>query len=127
MVCASEQSVIVLDSIYGKVREEFMKRNCYLLNEEQDDKIRKIILKDGKANADIVGKSAYTIAKMAGIDVNDKTKVLIGEVESTDISEAFAHEKLSPVLAMYRAKDFDDAIHGYKNPDGTYTVFIHMF
>ena len=110
LICASEQSVIVLDSIYGKVREEFMKRNCYLLNEEQDDKIRKIILKDGKANADIVGKSAYTIAKMAGIDVNDKTKVLIGEVESTDISEAFAHEKLSPVLAMYRAKDFDDAI-----------------
>lgn len=110
MICASEQSVIVLDSIYGKVREEFMKRNCYLLNNEQDEKIRDIMMIDGKINSDIVGKSAYTIAKMVGIDANDKTKLLIGEVEKTDKTEAFAHEKLFPILAMYKANNFDDAI-----------------
>ena len=110
MICASEQSVIVLDNIYDKVKAEFEKRGCYFLNAEETEKVRKTIIINGALNAKIVGQKAHTIAKLAGVEVPEKTKILIGEVESVDISEEFAHEKLSPVLAMYKAKDFDDAI-----------------
>ncbi len=110
MICASEQSVIVSDKIYDQVRNEFMKRGCYLLNAEQTEKVRKTIIINGALNAKIVGQSAYTIAKLAGIDVDENIKILVGEVESVELSEEFAHEKLSPVLAMYRASSFDDAL-----------------
>ena len=110
MICASEQSVIILDSIYDKVKEEFVKRGCYLLNEEETEKVRKTIIINGALNAKIVGQKAHTIAALAGVEVPESTKILIGEVESVEIEEEFAHEKLSPVLAMYRAKDFDDAM-----------------
>ena len=110
MICASEQSVIVSDKIYDQVRNEFMKRGCYLLNPEQTEKVRKTIIINGALNAKIVGQSAHTIAQLAGVDVAENTKILIGEVESVDLSEEFAHEKLSPVLAMYKASSFDDAV-----------------
>jgi len=110
MICASEQSVIVLDKIYNKVKKEFLTRGCYFLNDEETEKVRKTIIINGALNAKIVGQSAYTIAKLSGVDVPENTKILIGEVTSVEISEEFAHEKLSPVLAMYRAKDFDDAV-----------------
>lgn len=110
MICASEQSVTVLDSIYDKVKEEFAYRGCYFLNPDETEKVRKTMIINGSLNAKIVGQSAYTIASLAGIDVPKDTKILIGEVESVDISEEFSHEKLSPVLAMYRAKTFDEAI-----------------
>ena len=110
MICASEQSVVVLDSIYDQVKTEFARRGCHILNEEETDKVRSIILINGALNAKIVGQSAYTIAKMAGIEVPAYTKILIGEVSSTDLSEPFAHEKLSPVLAMYRAETFEAAL-----------------
>lgn len=110
MICASEQSVTVLDSIYDEVRDEFERRGCYFLKGDELDKVRHTILINGALNAKIVGQSAYTIAKLAGVDVSEETKILIGEVESVDISEEFSHEKLSPVLAMYHAKDFDEAL-----------------
>ncbi len=110
MICASEQAVIILDSIYDKVREEFERRGCYLLNPEETEKVRKTIIINGALNAKIVGQKAHTIASLAGVEVPESTKILIGEVESVEIEEEFAHEKLSPVLAMYRAKDFDDAM-----------------
>ena len=110
MICASEQSVTVLDSIYDEVRDEFERRGCYFLKGDELDKVRHTILINGALNAKIVGQSAYTIAKLAGVDVPEETKILIGEVESIDISEEFSHEKLSPVLAMYHAKDFDEAL-----------------
>ena len=110
MICASEQSVIVSDKIYDEVRIEFMKRGCYILNEEQLEKVRKTIIINGALNAKIVGQKAHTIASLAGVDVPENTKILIGEVESVDLQEEFAHEKLSPVLAMYKASSFDDAI-----------------
>ena len=110
MICASEQSVILVDKMYDKARAEFVKRGCYVLNEEEKEKVRKTILINGALNAKIVVQSAYKIAKLAGVDVPENTKILIGEVASVDISEEFAHEKLSPVLAMYYAKDFDEAI-----------------
>ncbi len=110
MICASEQSVTVLDSVYQPVRDEFERRGCYFLKGDELDKVRHTILINGALNAKIVGQSAYTIAKLAGVDVPEETKILIGEVESVDISEEFAHEKLSPVLAMYHAKDFDEAL-----------------
>ncbi len=110
MICASEQSVIVLDAVYDKVKSEFARRGCYFLNPDEIDKVRKTILIDGSLNAKIVGQKAHTIAEMAGVEVPKETKILIGEVECVETSEEFAHEKLSPVLAMYRAKDFDDAI-----------------
>ena len=110
MVCASEQAVIVLNSIYDKVKKEFTDRGCYFLNEEEKDKIRKTIMIDGELNSKIVGQKAHTIAQMADIQVPENTKILIGEVESVDISEAFAHEKLSPILAMYKANTFDEAV-----------------
>ena len=110
MICASEQSVIVLDKIYDKVKKEFASLGCYFLNPEETEKVRKTILINGALNAKIVGQKAATIAELAGVKVDPKTKVLIGEVESVDIEEEFAHEKLSPVLAMYKAKDFEDAV-----------------
>ena len=111
MICASEQSVIVLDSIYEEVKAEFAKRGCYILKDDEIQKVRDTILINGGLNAKIVGQSAHTIAAMAGVEVPTDVKILIGEVDSTDISEAFAHEKLSPVLAMYRAADFEDAMN----------------
>ncbi len=111
MICASEQSVIVLDKVYDKVRKEFAARGCHLLNADELDKVRKTIIINGSLNAKIVGQSAHKIAELSGVTVPENTKILIGEVESVDISEEFAHEKLSPVLAMYRAKDFDDALN----------------
>ena len=111
MICASEQSVTVLDSIYDEVKKEFAYRGCYFLKKgEELDKVRKTIIINGALNNKIPGKSAYEIAKLAGVEVPKATKILIGEVESVDISEEFAHEKLSPVLAMYRAKTFDEAL-----------------
>ncbi len=110
MICASEQSVIVLPSVYKQVKAEFAKRNCYFLKPDEIEKVRKTIIINGALNAKIVGQPAYKIAELAGVTVPEYTKILIGEVESVDISEEFAHEKLSPVLAMYKAEDFDDAI-----------------
>ncbi len=110
MICASEQSVVVLDSIYDAVKAEFLRRGCYVLNAEEAEKLRGVILINGVLNAKIVGQTAHDIAALAGIDVPEKAKILIGEVESTELSEPFAHEKLSPVLAMYRAADFSDAL-----------------
>ena len=110
MICASEQSVIVLDKVYKKVKDEFTARGCYFLKKAEIEKVRKTIIINGALNAKIVGQPAYKIAELAGVSVPETTKILIGEVESVDISEEFAHEKLSPVLAMYKAKDFDEAM-----------------
>ena len=110
MICASEQAVIVLESIYDVVKEEFATRGCYFLNPEETEKVRKTIIINGALNAKIVGQPAAKIAALAGVTVPAGTKILIGEVESVELSEEFAHEKLSPVLAMYKAKDFDEAL-----------------
>ena len=110
MICASEQSVIVSDKIYDKVKDEFVKRGCYILNPEETEKVRKTIIINGALNAKIVGQKAHTIAELAGVSVPENTKILIGEVESVDLSEEFAHEKLSPVLAMYKSSSFDDSL-----------------
>ncbi len=110
MICASEQSVIVLDKVYAEVKKEFKERGCYFLNKEETEKVRKTIIINGALNAKIVGQSAHTIASLAGVTVPEDCKILIGEVESVDLSEEFAHEKLSPVLAMYRVKNFDEAL-----------------
>ncbi len=109
MICASEQSVIVLEDVYAAVKEEFSRRGCYFLNPEETDKVRHTMIINGALNAKIVGQRAATIAKLCGVDVPEATKILIGEVESVELSEEFAHEKLSPVLAMYKAKDIEDA------------------
>ena len=111
MICASEQSVVVLDKVYDAVKAEFIRRGCHVLSPEETQKVRETILINGVLNARIVGQSAPAIARLSGFEVPETTKILIGEVESTDLTEAFAHEKLSPVLAMYRAKDFDDALN----------------
>ena len=131
MICASEQSVTVIEDIYDKVKKEFADRGCYFLKEDEIEKVRKTIIINGALNAKIVGQPAYKIAALAGVEVDPKTKILIGEVESVDISEEFAHEKLSPVLAMYKAADFDDAIAKEARlvADGGYghtsSLFIH--
>ena len=109
MICASEQSVIVLDGVYDEVKAEFARRGCYFLNPEETDKVRRTMIINGALNAKIVGQKAAAIAELCGISVPASTKILIGEVESVELSEEFAHEKLSPVLAMYRAKDIEDA------------------
>ena len=109
MICASEQSTIVLDGVYDRVKAEFAARGCHFLKKDELNKVRKTILINGALNAKIVGQKAATIARLAGVEVPEDTKILIGEVESVDLSEEFAHEKLSPVLAMYRARDIDDA------------------
>ena len=110
MICASEQSVIVDSKIYAKVKKEFKDRGSYFLKADEIDKVRKTILINGALNAKIVGQSAFKIAELAGVKVPEKTKILIGEVESVELSEEFAHEKLSPVLAMYKSKNFEDAL-----------------
>lgn len=109
MICASEQSVIVLEGVYEQVKAEFARRGCYFLNPEETDKVRHTMIINGALNAKIVGQTAPTIAKLCGIEVPKTSKILIGEVESVELSEEFAHEKLSPVLAMYKAKDIEDA------------------
>lgn len=131
MICASEQSVTVVGNAYDAVKKEFQYRGCHFLKPEELDKVRHTILINGSLNAKIVGQSAYKIAQMAGVEVPESTKILIGEVESVDISEEFAHEKLSPVLAMYHAADFDDAIAKAKQlvADGGYghtsSLYVH--
>ncbi len=110
MICASEQSCIVDKKIYKAVRKEFEDRGCYFLKADEIDKVRKTIIINGALNAKIVGQKPVTIAALAGVTIPEETKVLIGEVESVDISEEFAHEKLSPVLAMYRSENFNDAL-----------------
>jgi len=110
MICASEQSVIVHESIYEAVKAEFIARGCYVCNKEENDKLRKVILIDGALNAKIVGQKPSTIAKLAGFEVPDSTKILIGEAESVNVEEPLAHEKLSPVLAMYKASSFEDQV-----------------
>lgn len=111
VVCASEQSIIVMDSVYDKVRREIFERGGYILNKQEKDKLRKTILTEsGALNSEIVGQSAYNIGKLAGINVPETSKVLIGEVESVELEEAFAHEKLSPILAMYKVSSFDEAL-----------------
>ena len=110
MICASEQSVIVLQDVYEAVRAEFAARGCHFLTEEEKDQLRSVLLINGALNAKIVGQSAVNIAALAGIQVPANTKILIGEVDSVELSEPFAHEKLSPVLAMYRADTFSEAI-----------------
>lgn len=111
VICASEQAIVVLKEVYEEVKEEFKSRGAYILKEDEVDKLRKIILNEkGGLNSNIVGQSAFNIAKMAGIVVDEDTKVLIGEVESTELEEPFSHEKLSPILAMYKADNFDEAV-----------------
>ena len=110
MICASEQSVTVLAPVYDEVKDEFIRRGCYFLKGEELDKVRHTILINGALNAKIVGQSAHTIAALAGVEVPESTKILIGEVESVELDEEFAHEKLSPVLAMYRAETFEEAL-----------------
>ncbi|MEG2003027.1 MAG: bifunctional acetaldehyde-CoA/alcohol dehydrogenase [Clostridia bacterium] len=111
MICASEQSVIVLENIYKTVKKEFATRGCYFLSADETEKVRKTIIINGALNAKIVGQKAHTIAALAGVTVPEETKILIGEVESVELAEEFAHEKLSPVLAMYKAADFEDAMN----------------
>ena len=131
MICASEQSVTVMEKVYKEVKAEFALRGCYFLKKDELDKVRKTIIINGALNAKIVGQSAYTIAKLAGVTVPEETKILIGEVESVDISEEFAHEKLSPVLAMYKAKTFDEALKKAAQlvADGGYghtsSIYVH--
>ncbi len=110
MICASEQSIIIHKNVYEQAKAEFAKRGCYFLNPEETEKVRKTIIINGALNSKIVGQKAHTIAELSGIQVPEYTKILIGEVQSVELSEEFAHEKLSPVLAMYYAEDFDDAI-----------------
>lgn len=110
VICASEQSVIVSDKIYDKVKKEFAERGAHLLKKEEIDKVRKIILTNGSLNSNIVGQSAYKIAEMAGISIPENTKIIIGEVESVELDEPFSHEKLSPILAMYKATSFNNAL-----------------
>jgi len=110
VICASEQSVIITEKKYDEVKAEFEARNAYILKEDEIDKVRDTIVVDGHLNAKIVGQSAYDIAKLAGIEVPENTKILIGEVESPELSEPFSHEKLSPVLAMYKTKSFEESL-----------------
>ncbi|NOW86365.1 acetaldehyde dehydrogenase/alcohol dehydrogenase [Clostridium beijerinckii] len=111
VVCASEQSIIAMESVYDEVRKELDERGAYILKGDEVDKVRSIILDSkGSLNSEIVGQSAYKIAKMAGVEVSEAVKVLIGEVESPELEEPFSHEKLSPILGMYKAKTFDDAL-----------------
>jgi acetaldehyde dehydrogenase/alcohol dehydrogenase len=111
VICASEQAVIVLDEVYEQVRNEFQERGAYILKKDEIENVKNIILVNGGLNANIVGQSAYKIAQLAGLELPENIKVLIGEVESVEIEEPFAHEKLSPILGMYRAKTFDDALN----------------
>lgn len=131
MICASEQSTIVDSKIYEDVKAEFKRRGCYFLKKDELEKVRKTIIINGALNAKIVGQKACTIAQLSGVKVPETTKILIGEVTSVDISEEFAHEKLSPVLAMYKSKNFDDALNKAEQliADGGYghtsSIFIN--
>ena len=134
VICASEQSIIVVDQVYNEVKTEFDERGAYILKGEEVDKVRKIILVDGALNGAIVGQSAHKIAALAGVEVPEETKVLIGEVESVELEEPFSHEKLSPLLAMYRAKSFDEALQkavrlvelgGFGHTSVLYTDSVH--
>lgn len=129
MICASEQSVTVISSIYNEVKKEFKARGCHFLTKAETDKMRKTILIDGALNAKIVGQRAPVIARLAGFEVPEETKVLIGEVTSREMSEPFAHEKLSPVLAMYKAADLDEAFAGAEKliADGGYGHTSSLF
>ena len=112
VICASEQSIIVLEQVYDEVKKELAERGAYILKGEEIDKVRSIILNEkGGLNADMVGQSAYKIARMAGVNVPESAKVLVGEVTSVELEEPFSHEKLSPVLAMYKATSFEDALN----------------
>ena len=111
VICASEQAVIADEKVYDMVKKYFIENNCYILNDEEADKIRDIILLNGNLNANIVGQKASTIANMAGMIIPEDTKILIGEIESLDISEAFSREKLSPILALYKSSNFDEALN----------------
>ncbi len=132
MICASEQSVIVDASIYDEVKKEFAERGCYFLSPAETEKVRKTIIINGSLNAKIVGQKAAKIAELAGVTVPASTKIIIGEVESVELEEEFAHEKLSPVLAMYKAADFDDAVAKASKliADGGYghtsSLYIHV-
>ncbi|WP_455799648.1 bifunctional acetaldehyde-CoA/alcohol dehydrogenase [Clostridium butyricum] len=111
VICASEQSLVVLEQVYDEVKKELAARGAYILKGEEIDKVRKIILNEkGGLNADMVGQSAYKIAKMAGVTVPETAKVLVGEVTSVELEEPFSHEKLSPVLALYKVKNFEEAL-----------------
>jgi len=110
VICASEQSVLVMEEVYQEVKKEFSERGAYILKAKEVDAVRKVILIDGRLNAKIVGQPAWKIAEMAGIKLPEETKVLIGEVQSVELEEAFSHEKLSPILAMYKVKTFDEAL-----------------
>ncbi len=111
VICASEQSLVVLEQVYDEVKKELSERGAYILKGEEVDKVRKVILNEkGGLNANIVGQSAYKIAEMAGVNVEASAKVLIGEVESVELEEPFSHEKLSPILAMYKAKSYEEAL-----------------
>ncbi len=110
MICASEQSVIVMNSIYEEVKKEFVIRGAYVLNKEEIEKVKKIILVNGNVNAKIVGQTPQKIGEMAGIQVPDWAKLLVGEVQSVELEEPFSHEKLSPVLAMYKVKTYEEAL-----------------
>lgn len=110
MICASEQAIVALESVYDDIKAEFIKRGCVFLNESEKQKLKKVIFKDGKLNAAIVGQSAHTIAQMAGVEVPFTTKVLIVESNTIDISNPFAHEKLSPILGFFKAKTFEEAV-----------------
>ena len=131
MICASEQSVTVLADVYDEVKAEFERRGCYFLQGDEVARVGQTVIINGGVNAKIVGQKAHTIAQMAGVDVPEKTKILIGEVESTDISEPFAHEKLSPVLAMYKAQTFEEALQKAETlvmdggPGHTASLFIN--
>ena len=115
MICASEQSVIVMSDVYDAFKKEIAYRGAYFLNAEEIDKVRGTILINGSVNAKIVGQSAPAIARLCGFEAPESARILVGEVESVEISEPFAHEKLSPVLAMYKAESFDDALKKRKN------------
>jgi len=134
MICASEQSVIVDKSIYKEVKKEFVKRGCYFLTEEETEKVRKTIIINGALNAKIVGQPAAKIAELAGVKVDPDTKIIIGEVTNVSIDEEFAHEKLSPVLAMYKSDSFSDSIEmadrlvqdgGYGHTSSLYVDAVH--
>ena len=110
MICATEQTIIAHKDVYDAVRDELVKRGCYMLNDEEKDKIRRTMLINGALNAKIVGQRPVTIAKLAGFEVPEDVKVLVGEVESTSVDEAFAHEKLTTILALYKADSFEEAM-----------------
>ena len=110
VICASEQSIIAVDAIYEQVKQELQYRGAYILNAEEKEKVGKTVIMNGSVNAKIVGQSAYKIAQIAGVDVDEKTKVLVGEATDICLEEEFSHEKLSPVIALYRASDFEDAV-----------------